>query len=212
MVERILGRVSGSKALRLIVAGCLVSIPVCISNAYVGAAYLYYVWGDDFWGTVFGLAFYANVAVLGLGFALLYPLERWVIRNRAAHSRRWVAIRIMLYLLVSLPLGVTALFSIRWGMRQYPPVVESSYLVIAILNVSVVSILYSLFERVVVEVKRREARLQVKIEELQIELDEIKRDQQVREITETESFRQLVAKAKQLRYRSPDMTASPMEI
>ncbi|MBN1136640.1 MAG: hypothetical protein JXM73_08635, partial [Anaerolineae bacterium] len=132
---------------------------------------------------------------------LLYPLERWVIRNRAAHSQRWVAIRILLYLLVSLPLGVTALFSIRWGMRQYPAVVESSYLVIATLNVSVVSILYSLFERVIVEVKRREARLQGQIEKLQIQLDEIKRDRQVQEITETEYFRQLLAKAKQLRYR-----------
>jgi len=201
VIGRILNRVLRSTALRLIAAGCLVSIPVCISNAYVGAAYLYYVWGDDFWGTVFGLTFYANVAVLGLGFALLYPLERWVIRDRAAHSRRWVAIRIVLYLLASLPLGATALLSIRWGMRQYPSVVESSYFVIATLNVSVVSILYSLFERVLAEVKRREARLQGQIEQLQIQLDEIKRDRQVREITESEYFRQLLVKARQLRVR-----------
>jgi hypothetical protein len=201
VIGQILNRVFRSTALRLIVAGCLVSIPVCISNAYVGAAYLYYVWGDDFWGTVFGLTFYANVAVLGLGFMLLYPLERWVIRDRAAHSRQWVAIRILLYLLVSMLLGVTALFSIRWGMRQYPAIVESSYFVIAILNVSVVSILYSLFERVLVEVRRREARLQGQIEQLQIQLDEINRDRQVREITESEYFRQLLAKARQLRVR-----------
>ena len=201
MIGQILSRVLRSTALRLIAAGCLVSIPVCISNAYVGAAYLYYMWGDDFWGTVFGLTFYANVAVLGLGFTLLYPLERWVIRDRAAHSRRWVAIRILLYLLVSLPLGATALLSIRWGMRQYPAIVESSYFVIAILNVSVVSVLYSLFERVLVEVRRREARLQGQIVQLQIQLDEIKRDRQVREITESEYFRQLLVKVRQLRCR-----------
>ena len=201
MLGQILNWGLRSTAMRLLVAGCLVSIPVCISNAYVGAAYLYYVWGDDFWGTVLGLAFYANMAVLGLGFALLYPLERWVIRDRAARSRRWVAIRIALYLLASLPLGITALFSIRWGMRQYPAAVESSYLVIAMLNVSVVSILYSLFERVLAEVKRREARLRVQIEQLQIQLDEIKRDREVREITESEYFRQLQAKVRQLRYR-----------
>jgi len=61
--------------------------------------------------------------------------------------------------------------------------------------------LYSLFKRVPAEVKRREARLQVQIEQLQIQLDEIKRDRQVREITDSEYFRQLQAKARQLRYR-----------
>ncbi len=201
MIEQIFSRALPSKALRLIAAGCLVSIPVGISSAYVGAGYLYYMWGDDFWGTVFGLAFYGNAAVLCLGFALLYPLERWVIRDRAAHSWRWVLARILLYLLASLPLGLTTLLSIRWGMGEYPAAVESSYFVIVTTNMSMVSVLYSLFERVLAEVKRREARLQGQIARLQIQLDEIKRDRQVQEITETEYFRQLRARVQQLRYR-----------
>jgi len=57
------------------------------------------------------------------------------------------------------------------------------------------------FQRMVVEVQAREQRLKQQIQELRIEVDEVKKAQQIAEITETDYFYQLKQKAKDLRGR-----------
>jgi phosphoglycerate-specific signal transduction histidine kinase len=55
------------------------------------------------------------------------------------------------------------------------------------------------FQRMAVEVQAREQRLKQQIQELRIEIDEVKKAQQVAEITETDYFYQLKQRAKDLR-------------
>jgi two-component system cell cycle response regulator len=58
------------------------------------------------------------------------------------------------------------------------------------------------FQNMARQVCAREQSLRQKVQELQIEIDETKQDRQVAEITETEYFRDLCAKAQRLRHRS----------
>jgi DNA-binding response OmpR family regulator len=55
------------------------------------------------------------------------------------------------------------------------------------------------FQRMAVEVQAREHRLKQQIQELRIQIDEVKKAQQVAEITETDYFYQLKQRAKDLR-------------
>jgi len=55
------------------------------------------------------------------------------------------------------------------------------------------------FQRMIGEVYNREQRLKQEVAELQIEIDQVKQDRQVAEITETDYFHQLREKARQLR-------------
>ena len=55
------------------------------------------------------------------------------------------------------------------------------------------------------EVALREQRLQQELQELRIQIDESKKDRDVRKITETEYFRTLQARIKELRGR-PEST------
>jgi DNA-binding response OmpR family regulator len=57
------------------------------------------------------------------------------------------------------------------------------------------------FQRMALEVQAREQRLKQQIQELRIEVDEVKKAQQIAEITETDYFYQLKQKAKDLRGR-----------
>ncbi|TMA98653.1 MAG: response regulator [Deltaproteobacteria bacterium] len=57
------------------------------------------------------------------------------------------------------------------------------------------------FQRMAVEVRAREQRLKQQIQELCIEIDEVKKAQQIAEITETDYFYQLKQKANDLRGR-----------
>jgi DNA-binding response OmpR family regulator len=58
------------------------------------------------------------------------------------------------------------------------------------------------FQRMAVEVQAREQRLQQQIQQLRIEIDEVKKARQVAEITGTDYFQELRDKAKQLRQYS----------
>jgi DNA-binding response OmpR family regulator len=58
------------------------------------------------------------------------------------------------------------------------------------------------FQNMARQVYAREQSLRQKVQELQIEIDDVKRERQVAEITETEYFRALCAKAQRLRHRS----------
>jgi adenylate cyclase len=58
---------------------------------------------------------------------------------------------------------------------------------------------------------QREKMLRQEVQRLQIEIDQVKREQQVNEITETEFFRELQAKAQQIRRRSQRKAKSDEE-
>ena len=55
------------------------------------------------------------------------------------------------------------------------------------------------FSKMAVEVQAREKKLKKQVEELRIEIDTVKRKKQVAEITETDFFRDLQAKAREQR-------------
>ena len=60
-------------------------------------------------------------------------------------------------------------------------------------------ILYSLAERVVKEVQKRENKLKAEIRELSIEIDQLKKQKQVTEIIESDYFQDLQKKAASMR-------------
>jgi two-component system cell cycle response regulator len=57
------------------------------------------------------------------------------------------------------------------------------------------------FQKMARQVYAREQRLRQQVQELRVEIDEVKKARQVAEITETEYFRELCAKAERLRQR-----------
>ena len=61
--------------------------------------------------------------------------------------------------------------------------------------------LASVFQRMVAEVNAREERLKKQVRELRVEIDEVQKQRQVAEITETEYFRQLLIKIEELKRR-----------
>jgi len=124
-MEKILNYAFKSISLRLIVASLIVMLPVGISTTWLGAAYQHEMWDADFAQVVLGLMLFGSLAVFIVGYILLYPLERWVIRDRATESWKWVAVRILLYILVGVPNGLALQWGIRLGVRTYPALVES---------------------------------------------------------------------------------------
>lgn len=198
-MDKVLNYAIRSLTLRLLAAGLVVILPVGFSTAWLGATYQVVMWNASLVQVVAGLMLSGTPTVLLVGLGILYPLERWVIRDRAARSWGWTIARILLYLVAGLPIGLAMLWGIRLGMRNYPLLVESSYFVIVVTNIGVVGLLYSLFERVLAAVQRRETQLRQEIEQLRIEVDEAKRARKVQEITESEYFRELQARVRQLR-------------
>ena len=63
--------------------------------------------------------------------------------------------------------------------------------------------LAQVFDRMAKEIQAREEKLHRQIRQLRVEIDEVKRAQQVAEVTETEYFRKLQEDARELR-RAPD--------
>jgi hypothetical protein len=165
------------------------------------------MWQVNFGQTVVVLMVSGMPAVMVVGYLLLYPLERWIIRDRALHSGRWLLVRMLLYMLASVPIGVALQWGIRLGVRAYPALVESSYFVILVTNVCIFGILYSLLERALAEMRKREAKLRQEIAELRIEIDEAKRARHVNEITATDYFRDLQTKADEMRERRKRLRA-----
>ncbi|MGF1458792.1 MAG: HAMP domain-containing protein [Leptolyngbyaceae cyanobacterium] len=58
-----------------------------------------------------------------------------------------------------------------------------------------------IFQKMAAEVQQREQRLRLQVQKLRVEIDENKRNQQVKEIVDTDFFRDLAVKAKALRNR-----------
>jgi hypothetical protein len=200
-MDRILNYASRSITLRLVVAALVVMLPVGISTTWLGAAYQHVMWEANFAQIVLGLMLFGSLAVFVVGYVLLYPLERWVIRDRATSSWKWIGVRILLYTLAGAPIGLALQWGVRLGVRTYPALVESSYFVITLTNVGIVGIIYTFIERALVEMQRREEALQKTIQELRIEINEAKRAEKVQEIAETDYFRDLQDRAEEMRER-----------
>ena len=200
-MEKVIDKAIRSITLRLVAVGVIVLLPAGLSTAWIGAAYQHEMWQVNFGQTVVALMVSGMPAVLVVGYLLLYPVERWVIRDRALRSARWLLERMLLYVLASVPIGVALQWSIRLGVSAYPALVESSYFVILVTNVCIFGILYSLLERALAEMQKREAKLKQEIAELRIEIDQTKRARHVQEITATDYFRDLQTQADEMRER-----------
>lgn len=106
--------------LRLILSSAIVVFPVSLTVSWLGAAYQQVMWGRPFVLTTASLFFYGTVATFLSGFLALYPLERWLIRDRAEHSWRWAVARIGLYTLAGSAIGWFIRFGVRMGVETYP--------------------------------------------------------------------------------------------
>lgn len=202
MQERIMDAFLHRKMVRLIVTMMIAAIPIGVCTAWTGSAYLNFFWNMDFGMTMLKLWVFAGPPAVIVALILSYAIEWWVIRDRANESWLWVLVRMVLYLSAGLPIGATVLIGIRWGIQQFPQLVESVYFVQSYAMAFVMGILFTLVERAVAEVQRREAQLNNQIRELRIEIDVIKRQRQVSEIVESDFFQVLQAKANDIRRRS----------
>lgn len=202
MFEKFLHRITDNLAIRLLTCGLVVTLPMGFTGAWLGAAYNQVYGNIAFQRTLTGLFFGGLPFVLLGGILALYPFERWVVRDRAMRSWRWVFIRIAAYMLAGIPEGYATHFGIRMVMGDYPRIVESIYYVQAIVGSITFGVLYSLVERAVAEVRKREAAYKLQIQSLKIEIDQIKREKQVQEIVETDFFSQLQQKAQIMRQRA----------
>jgi len=198
-MDRFVDRMLDSITVRLVVAGLAVVLPVGLCIGWLGAAYQSVMWGVNPWNTAFRLCLFGCSACIMGGYVILYPLERWLIRERAVQSWRWTGLRVLLYMLAGFPIGWVSMVSIRFGVQRYPAIVESIYFVETVANGAVVALLYTFVERVTEEMQKREARLMAEIEQLRIEIDVAQKAKQVAEITGTEYFRYLQHKARELR-------------
>lgn len=135
------------------------------------------------------------------GLITVYPFEKMVVKDKALTSLKWVAIRSGFTILASIPMAFI-LFAIVNPISDYLP--ESVqlfelYLVAAMLEGFMASIAFAFFEFVFTEIAKREDALSRQLAELRMEIDVIKRDQAVAEITESDEFMNLKARAQELR-------------
>ena len=136
-----------------------------------------------------------------IGFAFLYMIERWIIRERAKTSLKWSGLRILLFMAAGVPEGFGTLVGIRWGMGTFPPALENSYFVQPVVMSVLMGLLYTLVEQVMIEIQKRESRLKQQIQELRIEIHELKRREQVDEIAGSDFFQELQQKAAKMHQR-----------
>jgi hypothetical protein len=194
MFEKFISRFVESISLRLLFVG-IIALPIIgITTSWEGASYLSVLIGAPFAKTFFGLLIPGVSAVFVTAFVILYPVERWLIRDKASNSWKWVVVRILLYLLVSFPTSIATLVAIRTTMQEYPAIVESIYFVEAVTCSFTAAILFTLVEQVIKEVKKRENILRTEIQELRIKIDQLNRQKQVTEIIDSEFFQDLKQK------------------
>lgn len=190
-----------SLLLRMFLTGTAVSLPVGFTTAWVGAAYQNSFIGEDFSRILFGLILTGWPSTFLSGLILCYLIENWIIRDKATKSWMWIGARVLIYMFIGIPAGIGTLISIRASMEQYPAIVESIYFVQTIVCCFIIGILYTLVEQIIKEVQKRERKLKIQIEELRIEIDHLKRQKQVDEITNTDFFQDLKEKAASMRQK-----------
>jgi hypothetical protein len=205
MLSRILDHIIDSIAWRMVVTGIIVGVPMVFAASWLGAAYLNFMWNVDFTRTLLGLLFFGLLPGSLVFLAISYPIERWIIRDRAKSSLKWVLVRALYLLPVGALAGLAALGSIRLAMQRYPSLVEGAYFVLTIIIAIQASIIYTFIERAAAEVQSREAELKKQLHELRVEIDAVKRQRQVSEIVETEFFADLQTHAREMRAQNRDL-------
>jgi hypothetical protein len=204
MFEKFLYRITDNLAERLLICGLVVTVPMGITGAWLGAAYNQVYAGVAFRSVLTGL-FFGGLPFLTLGaFLILYPFERWIVRDRAMKSWKWVVFRIVFYMLAGIPEGYATQVGIHLSLWVFPRIVESIFYVQAIVGSLTFGVLYTLVERAVAEVRKREAAYKLQIQSLKIEIDQFKREKQVQEIVETDFFTELQQKAQGMRQRAEE--------
>ena len=202
MIEKLLTRMANNLSARILVTGAVILLPTAIAINWLSAIFHVLLWDADFLTIFWQLFVYGVIPVYVIGFAFLYMIERWVIRERAKISLKWSGLRILLFMAAGVPEGFGTLVGIRWGMGTFPPALENFYFVQTVVMSVVMGLLYTLVERAMIEIQKRESRLKQEIQELRIEINELKRREQVDEIANSDFFQELQQKAAKMRQRT----------
>lgn len=204
-MDRFLNLLQNNLAARMMTVGLVVGIPTVLSVTGLGAAYVQAIRGGSFPELM--LMFFMLALSIGMfsGFGLLYPLEHWVMRERALSSPRWGTARVLLYGAAGIPIGLIQVFAQERFIFALTPAIQASYFMASTATFLLIGLVYSYCERLLAAVQRREARLKQQIEMLKIEIDEVKREKQVSEIVETDFFQNLKEKAATMRAQVSEM-------
>ena len=142
-----------------------------------------------------------------IGWVSIYPFEKYVVRDKALTSLTWVFIRTAFFMLCTVPM---AFVLVEISNRFFPFVPQPArlievYLPSALAEGFMYSIAFAFFEYVFTEFAKREASLTQQLQELRMEIDVIKKEKAVAEITDSDEFMTLKARAQELRNKnSPD--------
>ena len=190
---------SHNLVLRILICGFAVMLPIGISTAWLGAAYNQAWRGENFWRIFILLLAGGIPAYIIGGLPPVWAIERWLIRERAKNSLRWTLLRIGLYSLVGLIQGLALQIAVRLLIGKYPLSVEGVYYLQAFLKNGLIALLFTILERTADEIEQYQARMQAQIASLTIQINEARRQSQVKEITETDYFSSLQQRAGQFR-------------
>jgi hypothetical protein len=183
------------------VAGYSCAIPLVVGICWTCASFFQAGWGLDFWKTFFSLT---GVTLLSGGIAapvLFYIVERGVIRNRAISNIRYTILRIVLFGLMSIPIGFIEQFIVKTLVGGYQENLNSIFFVMSLIVCTYVAISLTFLERAAAEFRSREEMYKRQIEALKFEIDEAKREKDISQIIDNESFIDLKAKAQAMKAR-----------
>ena len=204
MIDTILNSLLRNTFKRVTLAMYVAGIPLMIAVCYLGASYQQSVWGLSFVEIFVKLIVaYFSIGTLG-GWALLYPFERFYVQkrvNRQDQSRQRIVARFFAAIVTGIILGVIVRFVMHLGGLTYDPIIESSYLIISLTTALSTVATYTLLEAALEEVRQRETALKQTISELHIQIDDMKRRQEVSAIVDNESFADLKTRAEALKAR-----------
>lgn len=184
---------------RLVAAALLVSIPMGIALAWVGASFIVELTQWTFVRALGRVLFPALPIGVTLGIVVNYPLERWVIGDKDNDSAWWASLRLFVYPVFGLLIGGVLQFADSFMRYQYPASVQTSYYVISVSAALLIAAVYTLLEAAAQEIARRENQLKGEIKELRIQIDQIQRSAEVQKVVDSDSFRDLKAQAQALR-------------
>ena len=144
------------------------------------------------------------VVVTFFGAVAVYPFEQLVVKDKALTSLRWVGIRTGFMMLIAVPVAFIAVTIARQMAVDLPTSfgVFQVYLFAAVLEGFMVSIAFAFFEYVFTEIAKREDSLTQQLQELRLEIDVIKKEKSVAEITDSDEFMNLKARAQELRNKN----------
>ncbi len=137
----------------------IIVLPIGSTGAWVGAAYLSVFKQMDFMPTMLRLISFGYLGVLVSALPLVVVVEKWIIKDRALRSPRWVAVRIVLYLIGSIAVGAVIHLFMRFGMGEYPLLIEAAYYVMPMGGCFIAAAMLSLMEQAFETLRRREAGL-----------------------------------------------------